>query len=267
MLNDDFNDPEELDPEEDLRMDNKIKRLELEMKGAKFLEHNPDGIQLPPEIEAQMLDQILAFERVKNDAKEVEIYQYIGKPKIKAADTLSTEEVILEKERLLKLLSKKGIFLTSMEDIDDRVMYQFITEEFFFKKTLDLPIKGMVRHFVYEEFHPNEQLYAEKTVEFFMHSYFNDELNANIDMLCREEVSQYITDFKNLYERFELKNYELLASKIKKIKGIISASVDFEAFVENSLKSHRYQGDIEIEVRKRKGHWQISQLRFPKLDS
>jgi hypothetical protein len=265
MLNEDFNHPDELDPEEDLKMDNQIKRLELEMKGAKFLEHNPDGIQLPPEIEAQMLDQILAFERVKNEAKEVEIYQYIGKPKIKAAENLSTEEIILEKERLLKLLSKKGIFLTSIEDIDDRVMYQFITEEFFYKKTLDLPIKGMVRHFVYEEFHPNERLYAEKTVEFFIHTYFNEELNENLAMLCRDEARQYVGDFYNLYERFELKNYELISSDIKKLKGKITASIDFEAFVENSLKSHKYQGELDIEVRRRKGQWQISQLSFPKL--
>ena len=70
MRNEDFDDPEEIDPEEDLKMDNKIKRLELEMKGAKFIEHNPDGITLPPEVEAQMLDQILAFEKIKNELKK-----------------------------------------------------------------------------------------------------------------------------------------------------------------------------------------------------
>jgi hypothetical protein len=267
MLNEDFNHPEDLDPEEELRMDNQIKRLELEMKGAKFLEHNPDGIILPPEIEAQMLDQILAFERVKNEAKEVEIYKYIGSPKIKSAETLSTEEIILEKERLLKLLSKKGIYLTSVEDIDDRVMYQFITEEFFYKKTLDLPIKGMVRHFVYEEFHPNERLYAEKTVEFFIHTYFNEEMNDNLAIFCREEALQYVKDFKSLYERFGLKKYELISSEIKKFKGRIIANIEFEAFIENSLKAHKFQGEIEIIVRRRKGHWQIANLRFPTIGS
>jgi hypothetical protein len=174
MRNEDFDDPEELDPEEDLKMDNKIKRLELEMKGAKFIEHNPDGITLPPEIEAQMLDQILAFEKIKNDAKEVEIYQFLGKPKFKPLDSLSSEEVILENERLLKLMSKKGVLLASMEDIDDSVMYKFITEEFFYKKMLDVPIKGFIRHYIYEEFHPNEKLNAEKTAEFFIQAFFFD---------------------------------------------------------------------------------------------
>ncbi|MCE2963360.1 MAG: hypothetical protein ACK5UE_06305 [Chitinophagales bacterium] len=263
MINQDFDHPEELDPEEELRMDNKIKRLELEMKGAKFLEHNPEGIQLPPEIEAQMLDQILAFEKVKNEAKEVEIFLYLGRPKIKSAEQLTTEEIILEKERLLKLMSKKGIFLTSIEDVDDKVMYKFITEEFMYKKTLDLPIKGMVRHFVYEEFHPNEQLYAEKTVEFFFQSYFSEDKNASVEILCRDEALDYLNEFKNLYARFELKSYQLLSSNIKKIKGRIQVQIEFEAFIENSLKSHLYSGELSIEVRKRRGHWQITQLRFP----
>jgi hypothetical protein len=143
------------------------------------------------------------------------------------------------------------------------VMYKFITEEFMYKKTLDLPIKGMVRHFVYEEFHPNEQLYAEKTVEFFFQSYFSEDKNASVEILCRDEALDYLNEFKNLYARFELKSYQLLSSNIKKIKGRIQVQIEFEAFIENSLKSHLYSGELSIEVRKRRGHWQITQLRFP----
>lgn len=267
MLPNDFNLPDDIDPEEELKMDNKIKRLELELKGAKFLEHNPDGIELPPEIEAQMLDQILAFEKIKHEAKEIEIYEYIGKPKVKASSILSAEEVILEKERLLNLLSQKGIYLTSMEDIDDRVMYEFITEEFFYKKTLDLPIKGLVRHFVYEEFHPNERLYAEKTIEFFIQSYFQEDADSKIAFLCRDEAIQYVRDFRSLYAQFKLNEYRHIASNIKKIKGTIRVYLEFEAFLDNSLKSHTYQGELDIEVRRRKGQWQISRIRFPKIDN
>lgn len=262
-FNDDINEPEDLDPEEDLKMDNKIKRLELEMKGAVFMEHNPEGILLPPEVEAQMLDQILAFEKVKNEAKEIEIFKFLGNPKIKSIEQLSSEEIILEKDRLLRLMSKKGIFLTSIEDIDDKVMYKFITEEFFYKKTLDFPIKGMVRHFVYEEFYPNEHLIAKKTVEFLIHSYFQEDDNKSLAILCRDEALDYLAEFKNLYGRFTLKNYNLLESSIKKIKGNIKIQIDFEAHLENSLKTHNYSGEIDIEIRRKKGFWQISKLRFP----
>ena len=265
MRNEDFDNPEEIDPEEDLKMDNKIKRLELEMKGAKFIEHNPDGITLPPEVEAQMLDQILAFEKIKNEAKEVEIYQYLGKPKFKPIGRLSAEEVILENARLLKLMSKKGVLLASMEEIDDSIMYKFITEEFFYKKMLDVPIKGFIRHYIYEEFHPNEKLNAEKTAEFFIQAFMNELDPMPIDVLCREEARPYLKDFKNLYARFDLKDYQIQTTDIKKIKGTITAYLEFEAFIENSLRSHLYQGKIKIELRRRKGSWQVSRIVFPKL--
>lgn len=264
MLNDDFNLSNDLDPEEDLRMDNKIKRLELELKGAKFVEHNPDGIQLPAEIEAQMLDQILAFEKLKDDAKEIEIYQFLGKPKFRKIDTLSSEEIIIETERLIKLMAEKGIYLTSVEEIEEEVMYRFITEEFFYKMTLDMPIKGFIRHFLYEEFHPNERLNAEKTVEFFLQAFFGEEDTTPIDILCRDDAKSYLLDFKKLYDRFELKSYELISSKIKKIKGEVEIQIEFEGFIENSLKSHKFHDTITIEVKKRKGHWQISKLELPK---
>lgn len=266
MLDKNIDDQDDIDPEESLRMDNKIKRLELELKGAKFLEHNPDGIQLPPEIESQMLDQILEFEKMKLEAREVEIYDFLGKPKFKNITQLSGDEIILEKERILQLMSKKGIILTSVEEIDDSEMYRFITEEFFHKKMLDMPVKGFVRHFVYEEYYPNERLNAQKTIEFFFQAYFNESDNMPITILCREEIHSYLVNFKSLYARFELKEFHILETQLKKIKGKIQVHIEVEAFIENSLKSHIIKGDIQVEVKKRKGFWQISHLEFPKID-
>lgn len=257
--------PEGLDPDEDLKMDNKIKRLELELKGAKFVEFNPMGLELPPQIEAQMLEQIMAIEKLKDQAQEVEVYTCIGRPKFKSIDNLSSEEIILEKERLLKLMARKGIFLTSMDVVEDYEMYRFITQEFFGIKILDLPVKGFARHFIYEDFYPNERLNAERLVEFFIQTYFGELDFKVIDVLCREETRTYLTNFKELYESFKLKHYELIYSEIKKIKGVVTIQIDVEAKIEGSLKTHNYSGEISVEVRKRKGHWQISKLEFPKI--
>jgi len=256
----------DLDPEEDLKMDNKIKRLELELKGAKFIEHNPDGIELPPEIEAQMLDQILQFEKMKNDAKEVEIYEFIGKPKFKKIETLTTEEIILEKERLLNLMSKKGVVLVSLSPQEDKEMYRFITEEFFSKTMLNMPIKGFIRHFVYEEYYPNEELNVGKLIEVFFHSYFRDENDSMpIQLLCRKEIIPYLENFRKLYANFELKEINIQSILLKKIKGEVNVQLSVEAFLDNSHKTHQYSGEIKVEVRKRQGIWQISHVEFPKI--
>jgi hypothetical protein len=162
-------------------------------------------------------------------------------------------------------MSKKGVLLASMEEIDDSVMYKFITEEFFYKKMLDVPIKGFIRHYIYEEFHPNEKLNAEKTAEFFIQAFMNELDPMPIDVLCREEARPYLKDFKNLYARFDLKDYQIQTTDIKKIKGTITAYLEFEAFIENSLRSHLYQGEVKIELRRRKGSWHVSGIVFPKL--
>jgi hypothetical protein len=265
MKDQNLDDSNELDPEDDLRMDNKIKRLELELKGAKFMEHNPEGIQLPPEIEGQMLDQILAFEKMKTNAVEIEIYEFLGKPRYKKIEKLTSEEIIIELERVLKVMAKKGVMLDSIVEVDDAVFYRFITEEFFFKKMLDMPIKGFIRHFIYEEFHPNEQLNAEKTAEFFIQAYMNEEDDLPIKLLCREEIHEYLYNFKSLYSHFKLHNLETIYSDIKKIVGLVCINIEFEAFIENSLKSHILKGEIAIQMKKRKGFWQVSYLEFPKL--
>lgn len=266
MIDQNIDDLEEIDPEDDMRMDNKIKRLELELKGAKFMEHNPDGIQLPPEIEGQMLDHILNFEKQKNSAVEIDIYDFLGRPKYKHLETLKDEEVLKETQRILKLMSKKGVFLTSMAEIEEKEFYRFMTQEFFFKKTLDLQSKGFIRHFIYEEFYPNEQLNAEKTAEFFLQVYMHEEdVEEPVKILCREEIKDYLLGFKSLYSRFELKKLDIIESDIKKLKGSIIFDIEFEAFIENTLKSHVLSGEITVEVRKRKGFWQVSNLEFPKL--
>ena len=266
MSQDNINNQDELDPEDELRMDNKIKRLELELKGAKFIEHNPQGIELPPEVEAQMLDQILQFEKMKGEAKEVKIYEFLGKPRYKKIETLTSEEIILEKERILKLMEKKGIILGSMETVDDTEMYRFITEELFEKMMLDMPIKGFIRHFIYEEFHPNEELNAKKTIEFFFQAYMTEDVDLALSILCRDEAISYLKNFKELYDSMELETLEIRKTSLKKRTGYILIQLEFNAFMDHSLKAHKYSGEIKVSLKKRKDVWQISELIFPKLN-
>lgn len=263
MKESNFEPNEELDPDENLRMDNQIKRLQLEMQGAKFVEFNPEGIQLPAEIEAQMLDQILEFEKIKNSAQEIPLYEFLKKPKFKSMDKLSSEEIILEKERLLKLYERRGIILTSIMPVDDREMYRFMTEEFLEIPILNLQSKGFVRHFIYEEFHPNDELNIMQTLQAFFNTYFKHDERFSLEMLCKENALSYLTNFKSLYAYFEKFNFEVIKLDIKKIKATLHARVEFDAFIENSRKSHRFEGEMKLTLWKKKNFWFISEVLLP----
>ncbi len=261
----DFDNDEALDPEEELRLDNQIKRLELEMTGAKFMEHNPEGIQLPPEVEAQMLDHILKFEKFKKTAKEVKMYDFLKSPKFKKIEFLASEEIILEKERLLKLFSKRGVILTSIMPVEDEEMYRFMTTDFFEIPVLDMPIEGFVRHFIYEEFHPNAEVNVMQSVHAFIEVFFNGEERFSLDAICKEKSLQYLTNFRSLYSHFEGLRFDIQTLDIKKIKAHVSIKVEFEALIENSRKSHRFDGLIDITLWKKKNFWYISDVILPKL--
>lgn len=261
----DFEESEDIDPEENIRLDNQVKRLELEMVGARFIEHNPEGIELPPALEAQMLDQIMAFEKQKKSATEISLFEYLKKPKFKPIEDLTSEEIILEKERLLKVFARKGVMLSSVMPVEDREMYRFMTQEFFEIPMLNVHIKGFVRQFFYEEFYPNDELLLLQTIQIFFEHYFHDNPSIELGAICQENALDFLKNFRSLYERFENFKSEMVRREIKKIKAHIYFDVEWDAYIENSRKSHRYEGEMRMTFVKKKGMWRIDKITFPPI--
>ena len=76
------------DPQENLRIENEILKLKMQAEsGAVF----GGGIaDLPPEIEAQFLQNIQKFEDAWKNVNYIKVYDYIGKPDYKKEDDLSS---------------------------------------------------------------------------------------------------------------------------------------------------------------------------------
>lgn len=264
----DFEELDALNPEEKMRMNNQIKRLELEVSGAKFLEHNPDGIELPVEIEAQILDQILAFEKVKKSAKEVSLFEYLNKPKFKLVEELTTNELIKEKKRLMKVFERQGIILTSILPVEESEFYEFMTTDFLKIPMLDMRFDGIVRHFIYEEFRPNPQLEIMQAIYAFADAYFQEVETSEqiLEHFCTQEVFDFLFKFKSLYEGFEKYEGEILDFNIKKTVAKVKLLCSWDACIENSRKKHRFQGVASFDLKKhKKNKWRIVAINLPKL--
>jgi hypothetical protein len=264
----DFEELDALNPEEKMRMDNQIKRLELEVSGAKFLEHNPDGMELPVEIEAQILDQILAFEKVKKSAKEVSLFEYLKKPKFKLVEELTSNELIKEKKRLMKVFERQGIILTSILPVEESEFYEFMTTDFLKIPMLDMRFDGIVRHFIYEEFRPNPQLEIMQAIYAFADAYFQEVENSEqiLEHFCTQEVLDFLFKFKSLYEGFEKYEGEILDFNIKKTVAKVKLLCSWDACIENSRKKHHFQGVAAFDLKKhKKNKWRIVAINLPKL--
>lgn len=135
-----------LTPGEVLHADNEVKKLKAELA----LETTP------PKGLDEWLAYLDAHDTLGPDTPKISVHELVGQPAYRPADELSDEETTRELDRLLGVLASKGIVLDVWEEYPNGVIYQFLTEEFLFHQTDNLPVpKGAFCHFCYEDFHPH----------------------------------------------------------------------------------------------------------------
>ncbi len=154
-----------------LNEQNKKKRKELEEKyGADYNKVNED---VPPEIESQFLDNIMKFEEASENAEEVSVWEFLGKPVFKKISELKPEELSGEIEKVLDIYAENQINIDIIEkdEVSDEDFYKFITEELPAHKFFGIRVEGFTTNFIYEEFHPSDKLDAKNCVEWFIYPF------------------------------------------------------------------------------------------------
>lgn len=124
---------ENLTPEEKLEQENFVLKSKLILKGG-VLNENPD---LDPELENAFLNNIMAFE----NAEVKPLYEIIGvdPKKYTPVNLLSKDEISDALEELVTLLEEHHIHLQLQDGVPEKIIYQFLTEEYLYEKTEDLP--------------------------------------------------------------------------------------------------------------------------------
>jgi hypothetical protein len=156
--------------EAQLRLENEMKKLNLEMDGAVF---GYMGEDMPLDLEKQFLDNIMAFETQSKNETYMPLYKFLGDPFFLPFDVLPDEHLEQEFERLNDILQKHGVDLDFLCDYSLETKYRFITEEFLNHEISDMRIPGMINSFIYEEFHPNHKHDLTNDTERFFHSIMN----------------------------------------------------------------------------------------------
>jgi hypothetical protein len=156
--------------EAQLRLENEIKKLNLEMEGAVFQYMSED---FPLDLEKQFLDTIMGFETQSKNAVYMPLYKFLGEPFFLPFDVLPDEHLEQEFERLNDILQKNGVDLDFLCDYSLETRYRFITEEFLNHEISDMHIPGMINSFIFEEFHPNYEHDLRNDTESFFHAIMN----------------------------------------------------------------------------------------------
>lgn len=283
---------ENLSPDDNIKLDNQIKRLLLESKGGTF--HNTNE-EIPPEIEKQWLDQIAMFEENFANAKQCTVYELIGSPAIKSGDEIPDDEIDKELDALLQMLVSKGIKFSALAEYDNagRLFYKFITEVLFNEITEDFILPGGFRCYTYEEFVPNhiydityhtnnlidylfkgELPFEKRCDEFYLNS--KDLVEIESDEPYKKKISPAITHIfeampvrilnyfeilKTDYELFECSGDSEAFSEIEG-KGNATVLIDYTATLESGNSVHFY-GEGKIELEKYLDWWEIVRAVLP----
>jgi len=178
--------------------------------------------QDPPEPYNTWEEYFDDFDRQLDEAPQVTVRKRIGNPNLRPTDDIPDSEIGEELDRLLELLYANTIVIDFIHDIGDREAYRFITEELLDETMDDIRIPDMYSHFIYEEFHPNDeddvQLWAEEFLDVFfkegtegMFIPIGDKelYDAEGKSISQKEFRQQIDEFHARYPVITEYNYEI----------------------------------------------------------
>ncbi len=201
----------ELTPEEQLRADNEIKALSLELTyGART--HISDDA--PPELISEWLKNVAAFEAQHQDVPKITVYDRIGRPPFATPDLLEATTLPGEIERLNKILADHGLMVLQPEYADDEKFYQFMVTELFAHEVPDMHLPEMVTVIDYEEFHPNHPEVIRVNASEFLLDLLNlgrpyaglwlsENLRDDVDTITKDQALQTIQLFRDRYREIK----------------------------------------------------------------
>jgi len=223
------------------------------------------GSDVPPEVENEFLNNVIRFEKIMKDATEVNAYDFLERPEFVREEDLNDDQLTIELERLNDLLFEKSIVLNVIHDVEDRLVYKFITEEFFQLAITNKTVPGMIRHFIYEEFHPNHVHDTAKRCEEFLNMFFGKDFHVEIRQCSMEEIRNFveISEFYDCFEQFKNVNFEILPADAAPENCIRKATLSFDAITSPGTKPIHYDGEATFELEYQYGWWVVIRAVFP----
>lgn len=228
-----------------LNEENKKIKKELEDKyGA--ITGKADG-NLRPEIENEFLRNIKEFETAWETSEEIEIIKYLGNPVFRKIEEVLPDELPEEINKVLDIYAENQIFIDVLGEVENKDYYIFLTEELTEHKIENMRIEGMSINFIYEEFHPNKKLDAQRCIEDFLLGICRDRKKSEMYFFADNELSfngslktqdEFVKEFIALFEKFD-KSVELTFDFRKFVFG------DINTVILNLIVMYKTVNDLE----------------------
>ena len=202
------NPDDNLTPDEDLRADNELKKLNLETRfGAQHIEASDD---LPPELMAQWLDNVTSYEEQYANAPKIPVWSFIGRPAYQPADALAEQQFEPEIKRIMGILQENFVLIEPPKHLSPRGFYRFLTEKFLHHEMTDHRAPGMMHFFSYDEFcHDGPEFIQDHVSDFIQDVialdrpyegiWLSENLRNDMDTITKTEAIAIIEAFRAQY--------------------------------------------------------------------
>ena len=221
---------------------------------------------LSVEIEGQFLDYVDDFDRAFKNRKRISVYDKIGRPEFEEACYLNDDEIVVALRKIEGMLEAYNIVLDVICDYEnrERLLYTFITEELFLKETDDMNVRGMVTHFIYEEFHANHLYGIEEGCRSFLKSYFDKasdyyELYVKNDFEDPMELSAFRAAFGSLW----MGRLEFVEIIYDSEEAMASFDIEFTGVMKRSSEILSFTGEGTITFDYKYGYWYVKNVDLP----
>ena len=238
-------------------------------------EFENDAEEGPPEPYNTWEEYFEDFDRQLEEAPPVTVRSRIGSPKLRLTDDIPDSQMEEELDRLIELLYANNIMIDFIHDIGDREAYRFITEELFDETMDDIRIPDMYSHFIYEEFHPNDEDDVQMWAGEFLDIFFKEgtdglfipiddkELyDADGNSISQKEFKRQIDEFHALYPVITEYNYEIDSLHIEGDYATVEAKTSWAGLNQLEQAMVRHDGTSTLRLKRSPDiGWDVIQAR------
>ncbi len=250
-----------------LRHENEITKLKIQAEFGLELNGNEE---LNPAIENIWLNQILEYERGMINNKKITVGEMLENPVCKPVEEISEDDLSGEIQKVMELLRLKNIVVESVDGIDDREMYRFITQELFLTETDSCYPKNMIVCFIYEEFHPNEECDIKRHSNDFINAlikkgedYFEMFISSGKEEekeVKSQNLKRRISFFRDAFDEVRLEEFNITSLNVMEINAEVNFDFKFAVLPPESKAFHYISGPGKFIFLKEYDFWNIEEV-------
>lgn len=266
--------------EDDLKAENEFLKMKLMLEhGAKF---SSNESELPPEMENEFLNSVMAFEKRFGQFKTIKVYEKIGRPAhFKPAEEIPDQEIDKAWSDLRAYLNEHSVDLdVCSPNISARELYRFTIEELFEHETDDMDMPGWTTNFIYDEFHPdpvydNTRVATEDCIGYILHKepmewthHFKKE-----GLRLNRHSPLSIDEFKNIVNRFKAAYDDMEIEEITEDKCVVNEELStvtgtYTLATSIGAERHSLSGSwtVILHLDKELGYWNIAEVEIEGID-